>query len=827
MATLNGDNPHRDMSVDSKPDLPLEPDLKLEIAHLLLVDVVGFSRFLVNDQIRVIKELNRIVRTTECFHRAEAAGKLIRLPTGDGMALLFFDSLEAPVRCALEVSAALRQRPDIQVRMGIHSGPVNQVSDVNDRPNFAGAGINIAQRVMDSGDAGHILLSKHVADDLAQYAHWQPALHDLGECEVKHGFRLHIVNLYKDDLGNPAVPEKLRRRKRWGQDAKRRSEARAVEPSRWPTLLIILAAVFSLVAVGSSLWMFWRPANHQRKPEETPPSAIPEKSIAVLPFENLSDQKQNIYFADGVQDEILTNLAKAADLKVISRTSVMQYREGAKRNLRDIGQALGVAYALEGTVQRSGTKVRVTAQLIDARTDAHVWAGQYDRELADVFALQAEIAEKISAQLQVKLAPHEKAAIQQRPTNDLIAFDLYIRAKNLIESAVFNAPRDENLNEAVGLLEQAIGRDRSFALAYFQLAHAHDQIYFGGSDHTLARVKKAEAAIRALEQLRPDSGEAHLALAKHLYWTYFDYDGARRELAGVSAKLPNNPWPFVILGYIDRRQARWEQSTKNLERALQIDPRNFAILQQIAITYEYLHRYADAIATLDHALEIAPDDIVTQVTRETLELEWHANPKPLHDVLASLISKDPSRSTLVADQWFFLAMCERDYVAAERAFAALSADGCRSEGFPFPRIWCHGVLAKARGDQPVAQADFQEARFAVDKIVHDQPNYAEAICVLGVIEAALGHKESAMAKGRQALALFPPSSNALEGAAALHYLALIYAWTGEKELALKELAVAVETPASVNFGELRLHPYWDPLRGDPRFDKLVASLAPK
>ena len=486
-----------------------------------------------------------------------------------------------------------------------------------------------------------------------------------------------------------------------------------------------------------------------------------------------------------------------------------------------------MAYALEGTVQRSGAKVRVTAQLIDARTDAHVWAEQYDRELADVFTLQAEIAEKISAQLKVKLAPHEKAAILQRPTNDLIAFDLYIRAKELIDSAVLNAPRDENLNEAVDLLEQAIGRDRSFALAYFQLAHAHDQIYFGGSDHTFARLKKAEAAIRALEQLRPDSGEAHLALAKHLYWTYFDYDGARRELAGISASLPNNPWPFVILGYIDRRQARWEQSTQNLERALQIDPRNFAILQQIAITYEYLHRYADAIATLDHALEIAPDDIVTRVTRETLELEWHANPKPLHDVLASLISKDPSRSTLVADQWFFLAMCERDYAAAEHAFAALSADGCRSEGFPFPRIWCHGVLAKARGDQIAAQADFQQARFAVDKIVSDQPNYAEAICVLGVIDAALGHKESAVAKGQQARALLPPSRNAIEGAAALHYLALIYAWTGEKELALKELAVAVETPASVNFGELRLHPYWDPLRGDPRFEKIVASLAPK
>src|SRR5438105_9211411 len=597
------------MSAEPKPDLPLE------IAHLLLIDVVGYSKLLVNDQVESLQQLNRIVRSTDCFRAAEAKDKLIRLPTGDGMALLFFENLEQPAHCALEIAQALQNHPEIQVRMGIHSGPINQVPDVNDRINIAGAGINVAQRVLDCGDAGHILLSKHIADDLGEYRHWQPYLRDLGECEVKHGLILHLVNLCKNGLGNPQVPEKLKRRKRW----KETGPVRPVASPRWPRWALAAALLFSGCALAISFTIFLR---HRAITSETfgnLTGAVPDKSIAVLPFENLSDDKQNAYFADGVQDEILTNLAKAADLKVISRTSVMQYREGAKRNLRDIGQALGVAYALEGTVQRSGTKVRVTAQLIDARTDAHVWAGQYDRELADVFTLQAEIADKISAQLKVKLAPHEKAAIQQRPTNDLIAFDLYIRAKNLIDSAVLNAPRDENLNEAVDLLEQAIGRDRSFALAYFQLAHAHDQIYFGGSDHTLARVKKAEAAIRALEQLRPDSGEAHLALAKHLYWTYFDYDGARRELAGISAKLPNNPWPFVILGYIDRRQARWEQSTQNLERALQIDPLNLAILQQIAITYEHLHRYADAVATLDHALEIAPDDIVTRVTRETLE----------------------------------------------------------------------------------------------------------------------------------------------------------------------------------------------------------------
>jgi TolB-like protein/class 3 adenylate cyclase/Flp pilus assembly protein TadD len=817
------------MSDDPKSERPLEPDdLKLEIAHLLLIDVVGFSRFLVNDQVRVIKELNRVVRSTECFRKAESAGKLIRLPTGDGMMLLFFESPEEPVRCALEISGALREHPEIKVRMGIHSGPVNRVDDVNDRPNFAGAGLNIAQRVMDCGDAGHILLSQHVADDLAQYAKWQPALHPLGECEVKHGYRLHIVNLYTDSLGNAAVPEKLRRRKRWGQDAKRQSSAHAVEPVRWPVLLIVIAALFSLIAVGITLWMLWRSPGPLRNVSEAIREVIPEKSIAVLPFENLSDQKQDVYFADGVQDEILTNLAKAAALKVISRTSVMQYREGTKpRNLREIGKALGVAYALEGTVRRSGPKVRVTAQLIDARSDAHVWAEQYDREVADVFALQSEIAQKISAQLKVTLAPNEKAAIQEKPTNDLVAFDFYIRAKDLIESAVLNAPRDEKLNEAVRLLDQAVGRDRAFAIAYFQLAHAHDQIYFEGSDHTSARLEKAETAIRALEQLRPDSGETHLAKAEHRYFGYFDYDGARRELAAVDAKLPNDPWPFVILGYVDRRQGKWEESTENLKRALELDPRNYAILNQIAISYDDLHRFADAIATLDRVLEIAPDDIVTKVTRETIELEWHANPKPLHDLLATLLSEDPARAPIVADRWFFLAMCERDYAAAARAIAALTPDGCRHEGFPFPLLWCQGVLARARGDEPAARAAFEEARVSVARMVEEQPNYAEAVSALGVLEAAVGNKESAVKHGQQAVKLFAPSGNAIEGAVALHYLALIYAWTGEKDLALKTLANAAETPGSITFGELRLHPFWDPLRGDPRFNKIVASLAPK
>src|SRR6058998_2880544 len=421
----------------TEEDRSVEPksDLEPEIAHLLSIDVAGYSKLSNNEQIELLQELNQIVRSTECFRSAEASGKLNRVPTGDGMALLFFRSPEEPVRCALEISGALRDYPHIRLRMGVHSGPVNRITDVNDKTNFAGSGINVAQRVLDCGDAGHILLSAHVAEDLAQYRHWQPYLHDLGECEVKHGLRLHLFNLYKDDLGNPQVPEKLRRRRRWKQES---AAARPVSALRWPKLVLTAALLASTIAlVISSLIFFHRataPKITAAGPEATVShvaAPIPEKSIAVLPFENLSDEKENAYFADGVQDEILTNLARVADLKVISRTSTMQYKVGAERNLREIAQQLGVAHVLEGSVQRAGGRVRVSAQLIDARSDTHLWAEQYDRDLADVFAIQSEIAKKIADQLQAKISPTEKAAIEKPSTTDLAAYNLYLRAQEL------------------------------------------------------------------------------------------------------------------------------------------------------------------------------------------------------------------------------------------------------------------------------------------------------------------------------------------------------------------------------------------------------------
>jgi TolB-like protein/class 3 adenylate cyclase len=394
------------------------PDLQLEIAHVLLIDVVGYSKLLVNEQIELLLELNQIVRSTECFRAAETAGKLTRVATGDGMALLFFRSPEEPARCALEISRTLKDHAHIQVRMGVHSGPVSQVTDVDDRTNVAGAGVNIARRVMDCGDAGHILLSKHLADDLAEYRHWRPHLHDLGECEMKYGLHLHLFNLHKDGLGNPHLPEKLKRGRRWKETPD--AAVRPISAPRWPRFALIAALFVSAVALAISSSIFLRRISSEitRVPAEgTTADLIPEKSIAVLPFENRSEEKANAYFAEGIQDEILTRLSKIADLKVISRTSTRHY-ESAPANLADIARQLRVAHVIEGSVQKSGDTVRVNVQLIKAANDSHLWADTFDRKLTDIFSVESEVAKAIADQLRAHLTGREEQVITAKPTDN-------------------------------------------------------------------------------------------------------------------------------------------------------------------------------------------------------------------------------------------------------------------------------------------------------------------------------------------------------------------------------------------------------------------------
>src|SRR6516162_9750727 len=330
-------------------------ELRFEIGHVLFIDIVGYSKLLINEQSERIQELREIVRGTEQFRSAEAQGKLMRLPTGDGGALVFRTSPEAPVLCALEISKALKAHPELRVRMGIHSGPVSEVADLNEQVNMAGAGVNIAQRVMDCGDSGHILISKRAAEDLGQYRQWQPQLHDLGECDVKHGERLHLVNLYAEDLGNPQRPTKFRQ---------------AVGKRRWA----LVAALILLAVAGVGYYFF----SHRAV------LTAPEKSIAVLPFENLSEDKANAYFAEGMQDEILARLSKIADLKVISRTSTQKYKS-APDNLREIAKQLGVANTREGSVQKAADQVRVNVKLINGLKDTHLWGDIYDRKLTDIF----------------------------------------------------------------------------------------------------------------------------------------------------------------------------------------------------------------------------------------------------------------------------------------------------------------------------------------------------------------------------------------------------------------------------------------------------------
>jgi TolB-like protein/class 3 adenylate cyclase len=807
------------------------PDLELEIAHVLLIDVVGYSKLLVNEQIELLQKLNQIVRSTECFRAAEASGELIRVPTGDGMALVFFHSPEEPVRCALEVTEALRDHPSIRLRMGVHSGPVNRIIDVNEKTNVAGAGINVAQRVLDCGDAGHILLSAHVAEDLRQYRHWQSCLQDLGECEAKYGLRLHLFNLCKDGLGNPQVPEKLRRGKRKTVSA---VPGRRLAEPRWPRVLLITALVLSAVALIISSLIFLNRAPPDTTTRASAPktkdasalAAVPAKSIAVLPFENLSDEKENVYFADGVQDEILTGLAKVADLKVISRTSTMQYKIPRERNLREIAKALGVAHVLEGTVQRAGGRVRVSAQLIDARTDSQLWAERYDRDIADVFAIESELAGKIIAQLKSKLSPEEKAAIEERPTADLAAYDLYAHAKTLIDNATLAETR-KNLFEAVRLLDEAVNRDPSFFLGYYQLAHAHDALYQIGLDHTPARLALADAAIQSLRRLRPDAGETHLALAKHLYLGYLDYDRARQELTAAQRTLPNNPDAFLFAAFIDRRQGHWEKSTENFERASGLNPRNVFILEQLSFNYELLRRYDDMTAVLDRALTISPNAAALRAQRARVALNSRADPKPLHATIQTILADNPNAAPILAEYCFVLALYEHDSAAAERALVAMPPYGCFDAGVPFPITWCEGLAAQMRGDQPAARAAFTKARTELQKMVDEKSDYAGALCALGVVDAALGNKDDAIQEGQRAVELMPVSKDAVNGPLLIQYLAVIYAWTGEKERALNSLDEAAKFPSYLSYGRLRLHPIWDPLRGDPRFEKIVAPLAPK
>ena len=550
--------------------------------------------------------------------------------------------------------------------------------------------------------------------------------------------------------------------------------------------VVLVVALFALAtAVGVIV----------RNGESIRPTAMPEKSIAVLPFENLSANKQNSYFADGVQDEILSDLAKIADLKVISRTSVMQYKSGIARNLREIGQQLGVAHLVEGSVQWSRNRVRVNAQLIDARTDGHLWGQTYDRDLADVFAIQSEIAKTIADQLQAKFSPSEKNAIERKPTADVPAFDLYAHAKNLLLTALSAGGRTDFLH-AADLLNQAVARDPSFFEAYCELARAHDYLYFFGFDHTPARLALAEAAIQAASRLRPDAGETHFARARNLYWGYLDYDGALAELEVARRTLPNDPRVVELKGYIERRQGRWEECMRSLERAVELDPRNVLTLTEIAGNYDGLRRYDEAILAYDRVLDIVPNDAVTKVQRARVEFDWKADTRPLHQIIDSIRATNPGALPDIADIWLLCALAERDAAAAKDASLALRENGLGlgSQLFQFNRPFVEGVIARMTKDDAKARSAFTAARAEQEKIVQAQPSYGPAVCVLGLIDAGLGRKEEALREGRRAVELLPVEKDSIKGPMMIQFLAMNAAWVGDKDLACEQFATIIRRP---------------------------------
>ena len=538
--------------METKP----ENNLPLEIGHVLFIDLVGYSKLLIEEQKERLHRLTEIVLATSQVAKSTNE-QLVRLPTGDGMALVFRNSCEEPARCAVEIAQALKAHPDLPVRMGIHSGPVSEVTDVSGRANIAGAGINMAQRVMDCGDAGHILLSKHVAEDLEQYGHWKARLHDLGECEVKHGVRLDVVNLYGDGVGNPQLPKKFRALK-WQRTRMLSSGIAAA--------LLLLAAI-----LGAFLFLVRKPTSSL--------AAAPEKSIAVLPFENLSDDKSNAYFAEGIQDEILTKLAGIADLKVISRTSTAKY-QSKPEDLKTVSQQLGVANVVEGTVQRAADKVRVNVQLIDARADSHLWAKSFDGEAKDVFAIESEVSQEIAEALQAKLSPNESNTLATAPTKDPEAYDLFLKGE-YEEREAERSRKAEAYDQAAKWYQKAIDRDPNFALAIARLAENRIQRHWvieRLGDAELEKVR--ETAEHALE-LAPKLAEAHIALGIYDYFGKRDYDQALRQLGRALELQPNNMRALFYSSAVHRRQGQWERSLSEMEKCEALDPRDPIVAEEI------------------------------------------------------------------------------------------------------------------------------------------------------------------------------------------------------------------------------------------------------
>lgn len=591
----------------------------------------------------------------------------------------------------------------------------------------------------------------------------------------------------------------------------------------------LLAAIgFTLGAVtAGGYWLWTSHALTSARQDRESVSLRPEKSIAVLPFQNMSDDKQNAYFADGVQAEILTTLAKVADLKVISRTSVMQFRDMGTRNLRDIAQQLGVAHVLEGSVQRAANRVRVTAQLIDARTDAHLWADRYDRDLADVFAIQSEIAQTIAQQLQAALSPKEKAAMETKPTENLAAYDLYLRAKEFDQN-FFTSETPARLEQLTRLLDEAVARDPAFVPALCLLARAHLAAFWFNVDPAPARLEQARKALDAAARIRPDDGELHMSLAYQHYWGAREYEPALAEAALARRSLPNDAGVLILIGAIERRQGRWSESTQHLTQAMALDPRNVRILSVLRTNYFWLRQYDDGVRVLAGILTWKPHDFPVANAIADADYFGKADLRAKERVLSGEAVKTAAPEALAIAR-IELALLQRNHAAASEALAAFSeAEFNLTGGYITPREWFEGLIALGAGDSQKARAAFEAARNRAAATLARRPGDSKLAIILAQIDARLGNRDDALREGERALELLPVTKDAVDGPVILTRFANIHAQLGDRSRALDLLEQATKIPnGEASYGELKLDERWDPLRNEPRFQTILTSVAPK
>ena len=606
----------------------------------------------------------------------------------------------------------------------------------------------------------------------------------------------------------------------------------------WAVRLIIVALVLGFPVALLLSWAFdLTPGGVVRTEDiESTKGALavvrpepPEKSIAVLPFENFSDDQQNTYFADGIQDDILSSLARVADLKVISRTSVRQYRTGT-RNVREIGEALGVAYVMEGTVRREANRVRINAQLIDARTDLHVWNDTYDREISDLFALQTELARRIAFALRANLSPREKASLQVHSTSDLDAYDLFLRARDLFRWSGSGDPR-ENGERALRLLDEAIARDPHFALAHCLASRFHGELYWFGYDRSRSRLTQAKLAADTALRLQPDSSDVRLALAYYYYYGYRDYELARTELAIAQEAAPNDAEVWDAAGAIDRRQGRWEDALANFEKARELDPRNGSVLWNAAETYGCLCRNEEAARGFAGGIEANPGALLFSIAQAAIALRTSGDLAPLRATLRDIPPEfDPGGG--VTNVAVRVCLMERDYDEADRwlknsryeRFHDIGVGGPAAilDGYTFPKAWYEGLIALGRENNSAAVAAFGAAQNVVEDDLTKAPDDPKLIAMLGLVHAMRGRKEDAIALGRRAVELLPIAKDAYDGPLIAAKLAAIYAHFGEADRAMDLLTELVAIPNGPTRGTLRVEPEWNPIRDDPRFARLLA-----